>query len=164
MNAKHGRKRHFEAAVSHHQEEGRFHRETSRHFEAGNDFSRAAHQAMMANGHALHAIDRANDALKHNAGTPQIAPPPPSFAENSPSAAQHHAMAAELHKQSALHLRSAARHFDQDRGAVTHETQLVFSLERRALSHNDEATRQQVTSSRDRDPMPDAARARRESS
>jgi hypothetical protein len=111
---------------------------------------------MMAHGHTLHAIDRANDALKHNASTPLIVAPPPGSAESSATAAQHHAMAAELHEQAALHPRSAARHFDQERGAVAHETQLTLSLALRALSHSNEVTRQHVTSSRDGDPVADA--------
>lgn len=157
MNTKHSKKGHLEAAASHHEQAGRFHREASRHFEAGKDFAHAAHQAMMAHGHALHAIDRAHDAVKHNASAPLIVPPPPGSAESSTTAAQHHAMAAELHEQAALHLRSAARHFDQDRGAVAHETQLALSLALRALSHSNEAAKQHVTSSRDTDPVIGAA-------
>ncbi|WP_341314032.1 hypothetical protein WN982_01125 [Paraburkholderia sp. IMGN_8] len=148
---------HLEAAASHHEQAGRFHREASRHFEAGKDFAHAAHQAMMAHGHALHAIDRANDALKHNASTPLIVPRPPCSVESSATAAQHHAMAAELYEQAALHLRSAVRHFDQDCGAVAHETQLAFALALRALSHSNAAARQHITSSRDRDPVTDTA-------
>lgn len=157
MNTKQSKKEHLEAAASHHERAGRFHREASRHFEAGKDFAHAAHQAMMAHGHALHAIYRANDAVKHNSSAPLIVPPPPGSAESRATAAQHHTMAAELHEQAALHLRSAAKHFDQDRGAVAHETQLAFSLALRALSHSNEAARQHVTSSRDRGPVTDAA-------
>lgn len=149
MNTKHSKKEHLEAAASHHEQAGRFHREASRHFEAGKDFAHAAHQAMMAHGHALHAIYRANDAGKHNSNTPLIAAQPPGSAEGSATAAQHHAMAAELHEQAAQHLRSAARHFDQDRGSVVHDIQLAISLAMRALSHSNEAAKQYVTSSHD---------------
>lgn len=109
----------------------------------------------MAHGHALHAIYRANDAVKHSSSKPLIVPPPQDFADSSATAAQHHAMAAELHEQAALHLRSAARYFDQDRGAVADETQLALSLALRALSHSNETARQHVTSSRDIGPVTD---------
>jgi hypothetical protein len=91
MNTKHSKKEHLEAAASHHEQAGRFHREASRHFEAGKDFAHAAHQAMMAHGHALHAIYRANDAVKHNSSTPLIVPPPrapPKAARPRPSITQ----------------------------------------------------------------------------
>lgn len=35
MNTKHGKKEHLEAAASHYERAGQFHREASRHFEAG---------------------------------------------------------------------------------------------------------------------------------
>lgn len=157
MTTKQSKKEHLEAAASHHEHAGRFHREASRHFEAGKDYAHAAHQAMLAHGHALHAIYRANDAVKQNSTTPLIVPPPPGPAASSATAAQHHAMAADLHEQAALHLRSAARQFDQDRDAVAHEARLAFSLALSALSHSNEAARQHVTSSRDRGPVTDAA-------
>ncbi len=156
MNTKHSKKERLEAAASHHERAGRFHREASRHFEEGKDFAHAAHQAMMAHGHALHAIDRANDAHKHNANTPLILPPSPDSAESGATAAQHHATAAKLHEQAALHLRNAARHFDQDRGVVAHETQLALALALHALSHSNAAAMQHVSTSHDRDTVVNA--------
>jgi hypothetical protein len=140
MNSKHGKKEHLEAAASHHEQAARLHREASRHFEEGKDFAHAAHQAMLAHGHALHAIDRANEALKHH-GAPLVVPP-----------AQHHAIATELHQQAARHMRTAASQFDQDRGAVAHETQLAFALALRGLSHSNEAAKLHVSAMRDKDP------------
>lgn len=157
MNTKHGKKEHLEAAASHHEQAGRFHREASRHFEAGKDFAHAAHQAMMAHGHALHAIDRANDALKHPASTPLVVPPATGTAEGKTGASQHHAIAGELHEQAAQHLRNALKHFDQDRGAVAHEAQLALSLALRALSHSNEAARQHVLAVHDSDPAKNTA-------
>ncbi|SDG21920.1 hypothetical protein [Paraburkholderia phenazinium] len=157
MNTKHGKKEHLEAAASHHEQAGRFHREASRHFEEGKDFNHAAHQAVMAHGHALHAIAEANDALKHPASAPLVVPPAPGSADGKTNAAQHHALAGELHEQAAQHLRSAVKHFDQDRGAVAHEAQLALTLALRALSHGNEAAKQHVLALRDKDPAKSTA-------
>jgi hypothetical protein len=156
MNTKQSKKGHLEAAASHHEQAARFHREASHHFDAGKDYDHAAHQAILAHGHALHAIDEANNAVKHNAGASTVLPPPTGSA-NSTTAAQHHATAAELHGQAAQHLRHAAKHFDEDRSAVAHDTQLAFSLALRALSHSNEAARQHVTSTRDKSAVTGAA-------
>lgn len=141
MNTKHSKKGHLEAAASHHEQAARYHRGASRHFEAGQDYAHAAHQAMMAHGHTLHAIDQAHDAGVHSAGTPPITPASTASGANSENAAKHHAMAAELHEQAAQHMRHAVKLFDQDRGAVAHDAQLALSLALRALSHGNEAAR-----------------------
>ncbi|MGF6599936.1 hypothetical protein P3T23_004670 [Paraburkholderia sp. GAS448] len=141
MNTKHSKKGHLEAAASHHEQAARYHHEASRHFEAGKDYAHAAHQAMMAHGHALHAIDRAHDAGAHSAATPPITPASTGSGANNAHVAAHHATAAELHEQAALHMRQAVRHFDQDRGAVAHDAQLALALALRALSHGNEAAR-----------------------
>jgi hypothetical protein len=151
MNAKPSKKEHLEAAASHHEQAARLHREASRHFEEGKDFAHAAHQAMLAHGHALHAIDRANEALKHH-GAPLVVPPATAPADSHAGAAQHHAIATELHQQAARHMRTAASQFDQDRGAVAHETQLAFALALRGLSHSNEAAKLHVSAMRDKDP------------
>ena len=66
MNTKHSKKGHLEAAALHHEQAARHHREASRHFEDGRDFVDAAHQAMMAHGHTLHAIDQAHAGSRAN--------------------------------------------------------------------------------------------------
>jgi hypothetical protein len=140
MHTKHSKKGHLEAAASHHEQAARFHHEASRHFEAGKDYAHAAHQAMMAHGHALHAIDRAYEAGAHGTSTPPMTPASTGSANNA-NAAKHHVTAAELHEQAALHMRHAVKLFDQDRGAVAHDTQLALSLALRALSHSNEAAK-----------------------
>ena len=157
MNTKQSKKGHLEAAASHHEQAARFHREASHHFGAGKDYDHAAHQAVMAHGYALHAIDEANNVVKHNAGASTVLPPPTGSAEHSTTAAQHHATAAELHGQAAQHLRHAAKLFDDDRSAVAHDTQLAFSLAVRALAHGNEAARQHVTLIREKGPATGAA-------
>ena len=141
MNTKHSKKGHLEAAASHHEQAARYHHGASRHFEAGQDYVHAAHQAMMAHGHALHAIDLAHDAGAHSTGTPPITPASTGVGATSENTAKHHATAAELHEQAALHMRHAVKLFDQDRGVVAHDAQLALSLALRALSHGNEAAR-----------------------
>ena len=152
MNTKQSKKGHLEAAASHHEQAARFHREAAHHFGAGKDYDHAAHQAIMAHGYALHAIDEANCVVKHNPGASPVLPAPTGSAEPV-TAAQHHATAAELHGQAAQHLRHAAKLFDDDRSAVAHDTQLAFSLAVRALAHANEAARQHVTLMRDKAPV-----------
>jgi hypothetical protein len=141
MNTKHSKKGHLEAAASHHEQAARYHREASRHFETGQDYAHAAHQAMMAHGHALHAIEQAHDAGAHSASTPPPTPAPAGSGADNENAAKHHATAAELHGQAAQHMRHAVKLFDQDRSAVGHDAQLALSLALRALSHGNEAAK-----------------------
>jgi hypothetical protein len=140
MNTKHSKKVHLEAAASHHEQAARYHHAAARYLEDGKDFAHAAHQAMMAHGHTLHAIDRAHDAGAHSANTSPITPVPAGSGANG-VAAKHHATAAELHEQAVQHMRHAIKLFDQDRSAVAHDAQLALSLAQRALSHGNEAAR-----------------------
>jgi hypothetical protein len=145
VNTKQGKKVHLEAAASHHEQAARFHREASQYYEAGSDQDHAAHQAVLAQGHALHAIDESNVAVKH-AG----ASSPAGSGESDLTAAQHHAAASELHVQAAQHLRRAVKVFDTDRSAVAHETQVGFTLALRAIAHGNEAAKQYVTTLREK--------------
>ncbi|MDE1006069.1 MAG: hypothetical protein OSB38_10420 [Paraburkholderia fungorum] len=141
MSTKHNKKGHLEAAASHHEQASRYHRAASRYFEAGQDHAHAAHQAMMAHGHTLHAIDQAHEAGTHSANTPPITAASSGSGSDSANAAKHHATAAELHDQAAQHMRHAVKLFDQDRSAVAHDAQLALSFALRALSHGNEAAK-----------------------
>ena len=141
MNTKHSKKGHLEAAASHHEQAARHHREASRHFEDGRDFAHAAHQAMMAHGHTLHAIDQAHAAGAHSTNTPSITPPSTGSGINAAEVAKHHTAALELHTEAAQHMRHAVKLFDQDRSAVSHDAQIALSLALRALSRGNEAAR-----------------------
>jgi hypothetical protein len=141
VNTKHSKKGHLEAAASHHEQAARHHREASRHFEDDRDFAHAAHQAMMAHGHTLHAIDQAHAAGAHSTNTPSIPPPSTGSVIDAADVAKHHAAAVELHTRAAQHMRHAGKLFDQDRSAVSHDAQLALSLALRALSHGNEAAR-----------------------
>lgn len=141
MSTKHSKKSHLEAAASHHEQAARHHREAARLFEDGRDLAHAAHQTMMAHGHTLHAIDQAHDAGAHSANTPATTPPSNDSRVTAADVAKHHAAAVELHTQAAQHMRHAVKLFDQDRSAVSHDSQLALSLALRALSHGNEAAR-----------------------
>src|SRR5579863_4152399 len=141
MNTKHSKKGHLEAAASHHEQAARHHREASRHFEDGRDLVHAAHLAMMAHGHTLHAIDQAHEAGAHSANTPSITSPSTGSDISAADVAKHHAAAVDLHTQAAQHMRHAVKLFEQDRSAVSHDTQLALSLALRALSHGNEAAK-----------------------
>jgi hypothetical protein len=146
MSQKHTENDQHEAAALHHERAARFHREAARHFDSGKDYEHAAHQAMMAYGHALHGIDHANEAARLDAQGTSMKPEAAGIIANIASAAEHHAAAAELHEQAARHLLQAARHFGEDkRHFAARETQLAAALGLRALSHGDAAARQQVT-------------------
>lgn len=144
---KHSKKAHLEAAASHHEQAARYHHGASRHFETaqGQDHAHVAHQAMMAHGHTLQAIDEAHEAGAHSTGAPPTTPastaPGASNTSVVSAAAKQHAAAAELHLQAAQHMRHAVKLFDQDRGAVAHDAQLALTLALRALSHGNEAAR-----------------------
>ncbi|MFL9864676.1 hypothetical protein PQR67_10905 [Paraburkholderia fungorum] len=141
MSTKHNKKGHLEAAASHHEQAARYHRAASRYFEPGQDHTHAAHQAMMAHGHTLHAIDQAHEAGIHSANTPPVTAASTGATSDSANAGKHHATAAELHDQAAQHMRHAVKLFDQDRSAVAHDAQLALSLALRALSHGNEAAK-----------------------
>jgi hypothetical protein len=141
MSTKHNKKVHLEAAASHHEQAARYHHGASRHFEPGQDFAHAAHEALTAHGHTLHAIDQAHDAGAHSTGAPPALPASTGPEATRANLAKHHAMAAELHEQAAQHMRHAVKLFDQDRSAVAHDAQLALSLAVRALSHGNEAAR-----------------------
>src|SRR5476651_332982 len=68
MSENHGAAEHHNRAAMHHTLAARYHREASRHYQTGKDYAHAAHQALVAHGHALQAIDRGNDASKYYAG------------------------------------------------------------------------------------------------
>lgn len=140
MTTKPGKIGHLEAAASHHEQAALFHREASQYYEAGKNYEHAAHLAVLAHGHAQHAIDEMLVVAKH-AGAPSSA----GAVDSDLTAAQHHAAASALHTQAAQHLRHAVKLFESDRSAVAHETQLGLAVALRALVHGKEAAKQYVT-------------------
>ncbi len=56
-------KEHHLAAAEHHERAAQHHRQASIHYE-GKDHAHAAHQALIAHGHAQQAVRHANEATK----------------------------------------------------------------------------------------------------
>jgi hypothetical protein len=96
------------SAALHHKQVAQFHREASRHYQVGKNYAHAAHQALVAHGHGLQAIDHGNDAGTYFAeqngkALPKYPMPIPGFPAKSLeraettranlSGAEHHAAA-----------------------------------------------------------------------
>jgi hypothetical protein len=109
MTTKQGVVAHHEAAKAHHEQAMMHHRSAATHYKTGKDYAHAAHQAFLANGHALRAYDQSKAASRLYAEQRQAGPapvPPPSGA----SCADRHAVAADIHELAARHHNQAARH------------------------------------------------------
>jgi hypothetical protein len=63
MTAEDRAARHHASAATHHRHAMQFHREASHHYQIGKDYARAAHQALVAHGHTLKAIDHWQQAI-----------------------------------------------------------------------------------------------------
>jgi hypothetical protein len=100
---------HHEAAKAHHEQAVMHHRSASTHYKTGKDYAHAAHQAFLANGHALRAYDQSKAASRLYAEQRQATPMPgaPPIGANC---AERHAVAADLHEVAARHHNQAARH------------------------------------------------------
>jgi hypothetical protein len=147
---------HHLSAQPHHEQAARFHREASRHFEAGRDFAHAAHQALIAHGHALQALEFELAANVYYAGhaAREDAPETPSSnlhhaaTESDGSTkvgltcAEHHTVAAGLHEEACRHLNRVAGHFQKSRIVeAAHEAKLALDLAVRAAFHSNEAAK-----------------------
>jgi len=148
---------HHASAAFHHRQAAQFHREASRHYEIGKDFAHAAHQALIAHGHALRAIDHGNQAGKYYAGQdgsllqkyPEPVPLAPAkaveAAETDLSGSQHHAAAADEHEQAAEHHAQAAKRLDEkDYELAAHEAQMAHRHAHYSIFHDDEAAMHHV--------------------
>ncbi len=140
---------HHDAAAAHHEHAAACHREASRHFQTGKDFGIAAHQAMLAHGHALHAVRQGDEARSlyapHHLST--WTPPADPGADGSksgesvPSAiVPRHAAAERYHTQAALHHKQAAMLFiERQYARAAHEAQMATRHAHHSIFHEDEA-------------------------
>jgi len=147
----------YASASAHHQRAAHCHQEASRHYRSGKDFAHAAHQALLAHGHALRAIDYANEAGKPNSKlTSQIpngdicaASGPPitpldatAILQKRLDGADHHMAAAEHHAEAAIHQGKAAAHFRERRyEAAAQEAQHARCHADHAIFHDDAGAR-----------------------
>ena len=155
MTARHLAAEHHQSAAFHHQQAAQFHHEASRHFETGKDYAHAAHQALLAHGHALRAFDGENAAGKYyKEHAPEAALKPeqselhfaPKSAEDAKagqtmlSGAEHHAAAADHHEQAARHNAEAAQHLNENNhDLAAREAQLAHRHAHYSVFHDDEA-------------------------
>jgi hypothetical protein len=98
-----------ESAKAHHEQAVMHHRSAATHYKTGKDYAHAAHQAFLANGHALRAYDQSKAASRLYAEQRQ-ATPKPDAPPSAASCADRHAVAADLHEVAARHHNQAARH------------------------------------------------------
>jgi len=157
MSANHWAAEHHVSAANHHEAAARYHREASRHYEFGEDYAHAAHQALVAHGHALLAIDSGNQASRyyaehdHHPLSAKITPTPHLPAKSLPipgamntnlSDANHHAAAADHHDQAARHHGHADGHGERKEYALAvEEAQMARAHAQQAVFHGDEAAK-----------------------
>ena len=157
MTARHWAAEHHASATNHHEQAARYHRDASRHYQVGQDYAHAAHQALIAHGHALLAIERGNEASRYYAehddrplsGPADPAPHLPAKSIETPgtmttnlSDVTHHAAAADHHDEAARHHGNAAGHGERkDFALAVEEAEMARGHARQAVFHGDEAAK-----------------------
>jgi hypothetical protein len=157
MANQHGAAAHHASAAAHHNEAARYHREASRHYLVGKDYAHAAHQALVAHGHALHAVGRGHEANKYylqNDRNAPVKPAEPPAGGTSPgkmaaiphvNSAKHHAAAADRHHEAMEHHGLARSHCDErDYELAAHEARIAHSHAEAAVFHGEEAAMHHV--------------------
>lgn len=147
---------HHAAAAAHHGHAMRHHREASRHYRVGKEYAHAAHQSLVAHGHALRALDSGYAASKvyaehHGFALPPhralngLADPSSSTPKVARDSSEHHDAAASLHDHAGRHHSLAAAQFSTQRYAqAMHDMQLAHGYAQRSLFHGDEAAKHHV--------------------
>jgi len=147
---------HHASAAHHHMQAAHYHREASRHYQVGKDYAHAAHQALLAHGHAMQAIaqgDKAKQYYDGHAGkgslkypeAPRSAGMLPEMAPAGLSGVDHHAAAADHHDKASWHHDQAAKHDEKkDHVPAGQEAQLAHGHARYAVFHGDEAAKHHI--------------------
>jgi hypothetical protein len=160
MTDNHRASEHHRTAAMHHTQAARYHGKSSRHYETGKDYAHAAHQALVAHGHALLALKYGDEARAQYAGhhlseLPRPSDPAPPIAlrpleivgtpREGLSNAEHHSAAATHHGQAASHHEEAARLCgEKDHARAAHEAQMAHRHAHYSLFHDDEAAMHHV--------------------
>jgi hypothetical protein len=160
MTAKHTIPEHHATAATHHAEAARFHRQASKHFETGEDPEHWAHQALLAHGHTLCAIESGNIACRFYASHGVHLPSKYSdrvvqFPSNALETAQtmgtildgfqRHAVAADHHEEAAKHHGRASKHcLERNYSPAFREAQLATHHAQQSLFQSHEAAKQRV--------------------
>ncbi len=135
---------HHAEAAFHHGRAARFHREAGHHYVLGKDYAHAAHQALLARGHALLALRYGDQAAQIYATNP---PEPIGLAKYAGagveamkadlSIAEHHELAAAQHEAAASHHREAINHEAGELAAK--EAEIAHRHAHQAVFHGDKA-------------------------
>jgi hypothetical protein len=152
MTAEQGALRHHTSAAAHHGHAAEFHTAASRHYQIGKDYAHAAHQALVAHGHAMLALEHGQEARDCYAGsaggplpgcverakirspeTSLTSPPSLSEAERHTAAAWHHVEASRHHAKASTHC--DAIHYVR----AADETEAALGHARHALHHGNGA-------------------------
>jgi hypothetical protein len=153
---------HHVAAAMQHMQASRHHRESARHYETGKDFAHAAHQSLLAYGHAIRAVKAGDEARTHYAQHHLGVLPKPSAADpasrpvvaildaaGTPPAhlngVDHHIAAATHHEQAARHHKEAARQCSEKAYArAAHEAEMAHRHAHYSIFHFNEAAMHHV--------------------
>jgi hypothetical protein len=157
MKTTHGRKTHDGSPHSHHEHAMRLHHDAAKHYNEGKDYAHAAHQALVAHGHALLALALAQEAfdrylklgnlepspVKASAGRSEpVSLSPAGLVQSSQHVCEHHLAAAELHEHAARYLSQAGAHYAQgDVALAAHEAQAAHALTLCAIDHANQAAK-----------------------
>jgi hypothetical protein len=156
MTGKHKAAERHAAAAFHHGQAARSHREASIRYRGEKDYAQAAHQALVAHGHSLHAIEHGGEARKYYAERAANAPSKyPETVPRSParslesatdfSSAEHHAAAADHHEQAARHHVLASKHCEEeDYELAAQEAQIAHGHAQHSVFHGNEAAKHHV--------------------
>jgi len=144
----------------HHTHAAQYHHESSRHYETGKDYAHAAHQALVAHGHALLGLKYGGAAHGHYAGHHLTDLPKPSdsgprvairsaevvgMSPDGIGSAAHHVAAATHHEQAARHHLEAARLCaEKDYARAAHEAQMAHRHAHYSIFHDEEAAMHHV--------------------
>jgi hypothetical protein len=144
------------SAATNHGLAARHHREASNHFQFEKGWAHAAHQAFLARGYALHAMDHGIEAGKKyaergHATSPSDAslksPPPAAVLPRSAATTSlgdggHHAAAAEHSEKAAYHHQQASKLYEaKDYSLAAQEAAIALGHAQSSIFHGEEAAK-----------------------
>ena len=150
MTAKQGAAGHHASAVSHHGQAMQFHREAARHYQIGKDYAHAAHQALVAHGHTMQAMEhgqKAAEAYAEHGGNPlpKYLDRADATSEVALTAAEHHAAAAGHAEEAGRHHSQAAKYYaDKEYTLAAKAAQTAHLHAQQSVFHGDEAAKYHV--------------------
>jgi hypothetical protein len=150
---------HHALAATHHEHAAKFHRQASRHFESGKDPDHWAHQALVAHGHTLRAIESGSAARayyqRQELSLSQHSDAVIRFPSNALETAeamgsilrgtQRHAVAADHHEEAARHHARASKHcMARNYAPAAREALMACRHAQKSLYQSHEAAKQHI--------------------